>query len=149
MSAITNNNPCFPFIHLRSTFVLYLRELFEGLDRVEEILSKRRYLAGDSLTEADIRLFVTLIRFDPVYIVYFKTDRRAIREYPALADYVRDLYQTPGIKESVSILHIKRHYFTSHPLLNAYAIIPGGPPHWWEEPHARAQMTKQALAWEI
>ena len=84
-----------------------------------------------------------------MYVVYFKTDKKAIREYPNLADYVRDVYQTPGVKESVSIYHIKTHYFTSHPKLNAYAIVPGGPAPWWEEQHARAAMTKQALAWEI
>jgi glutathionyl-hydroquinone reductase len=70
---------------------------------------------------------------DPVYVVYFKTDRRAIREYPALRAYTQDLYQTPGIRESVNIQHIRTHYFTSHPKLNAYAIIPGGPEAWWEE----------------
>lgn len=151
-----------------------MSELFAALERAEALLSKRRFLAGDTLTEADIRLFVTLIRFDPVYVVYFKTDRKAIREFPALADYVRDVYQarsplgpscpptrtrpdllllpvvqTPGIRESVSVLHIKRHYFTSHPRLNAFAIVPGGPEAWWEGAHGRHRMTKQPVAWSV
>ena len=125
------------------------RDLFAALDRAEEILSRRRYIAGDVLTEADVRLFMTLIRFDPVYVVYFKTDKRAIREYPALREYVRDVYQTPGIRESINITHIKRHYFTSHPKLNAYAIVPGGPDPWWEQPHDRYKMTKQPVAFEV
>ena len=125
------------------------RDLFSALDKAEDILTKRRFIAGDVLTEADIRLFVTLIRFDPVYVVYFKTDRKCIREYPALKEYVTDLYQTPGITESVDIHHIKTHYFTSHPLLNAYAIVPGGPAPWWEEPHDRYKMTKQAVAFDV
>lgn len=137
------------FAKTQEAYEIAFNDLFEALDRVEEILSKKRYLCGDVLTEADVRLFMTLIRFDPVYVVYFKTDRKAIREYPALADYVRDLYQTAGIKESVSILHIKRHYFTSHPKLNAYAIVPGGPRAWWEEAHGRYKMTKTPVSWEI
>lgn len=115
------------------------KELFESLDRCEEILSKQRYIAGDVLTMADIRLFMTLIRFDPVYVVYFKTNKALIREYPNLREYTKELYQIPGIKASVNIRHIKTHYFTSHPKLNAYAIIPKGPEAWWEEPHDRAQ----------
>lgn len=137
------------FATSQSAYDIAFKEIFEGLDKAEKILSKRRYIAGDVLTEADIRLFVTLIRFDPVYIVYFKADHKAIREFPALSEYVRDLYQTPGITESVNLLHIKRHYFTSHPKLNAYAIIPGGPAPWWEDPHGRYKMTKQPLAWSL
>jgi putative glutathione S-transferase len=92
------------FAKSQAAYDAAFKELFECLDRAEEILTKRRYLTGDALTEADIRLFVTLIRFDVVYVVYFKTDRRAIREFPALSEYVRDLYSTPGIKESVNLV---------------------------------------------
>jgi len=113
-------------------------ELFGSLDRLEGILEKQRYLAGDVLTEADIRLFVTLIRFDEVYVVYFKTNKKALREYPNIRNYVRDVHQTPGVKESVNMYHIKTHYFTSHPKLNYYAVVPNGGDPWWEEPHDRA-----------
>lgn len=114
------------------------RGLFAALDRCEAILSRQRYLAGDRLTEADIRLFVTLIRHDPVYVVYFKTDGARIRDYPNLRDYVRDLYSVPAIRETVDMRHIKVHYFTSHPALNQYAIVPVGGSAWWEEPSDRA-----------
>lgn len=117
------------------------KELFAALDKCEEILGKQRYIAGDRLTEADIRLFHTLIRFDPVYVVYFKTNKRFIREYPNLCNYTRDMYQTPGVAASVNITHIKTHYFTSHPRLNYYAIIPLGNDSeaWWEQAHDRAE----------
>lgn len=115
------------------------KELFSSLDRCEEILSKQRYVAGNALTEADIRLFMTLIRFDEVYVVYFKTNAKFIREYPNLKGYVQDLYQTPGMRESINMQHIKTHYFTSHPKLNYYAIVPVGGEAWWEHPHDRAQ----------
>lgn len=123
--------------------------LFEALDEVEKVLQKKRFLCGDEMTEADIRLFVTLIRFDIVYIVYFKTDKKAIREYPALKEYVKDLFSVPEIQKSVNINHIKTHYFTSHPILNAYAIIPRGPDPWWTEEHNRYKMTKQPVAWSV
>ena len=103
------------FATTQEAYNIAFQDLFSALDRVEEILSKRRYIAGDVITEADIRLFMTLIRFDPVYVVYFKTDRKAIREYSNISEYVRDIYSTPGIKESVNIDHINKHYFTSHP----------------------------------
>lgn len=137
------------FATSQEAYDIAFKELFEALDRLEELLKKSRYLCGDVLTEADVRLFMTLIRFDPVYVVYFKTDRKAIREYVVLSEYVKDMYQTPGIKESINMEHIKTHYFTSHPKLNAYAIIPGGPSHWWEEPHNRYGMTKQSIAFEV
>eukprot|EP00667_Euglena_gracilis_P013883 EG_transcript_14349 len=116
------------------------KELFGALDRCEALLTKQRYLVGSQLTEADIRLFMTLIRFDEVYVVYFKTNRNFIHQFPALSNYVRDIYQTPGVKEAINMQHIKTHYFTSHPKLNFYAVIPAGGEPWWEQPHNRAEM---------
>lgn len=100
--------------------------LFASLDRAEGILSRQRYLCGNVLTEADLRLFVTLVRFDPVYVVYFKCNGKTIGEYSNLSRYVADIYAHEGIPDTVSISHIVTHYYTSHPTLNAYAIIPGG-----------------------
>ena len=87
-------------------------ELYSGLDKVEEILHKNRYLLGNTLTEADIRLFMTLVRFDEVYVVYFKCNVKRIIDYPNIRNYCRDLYQFPGVAECISINHIKTHYFT-------------------------------------
>eukprot|EP01025_Chloroclados_australasicus_P017561 TRINITY_DN1895_c1_g1_i1.p1 TRINITY_DN1895_c1_g1~~TRINITY_DN1895_c1_g1_i1.p1 ORF type:complete len:373 (-),score=30.90 TRINITY_DN1895_c1_g1_i1:239-1357(-) len=115
-------------------------QLFEALDKVEDILSKSRYICGDKLSEADIRLFVTLIRFDPVYVVYFKTNKQFICQYPNMREYVKEIYQIPEIRKSVNMEHIKTHYFTSHPKLNYYAIIPNGGQKWWEEPHNRGSV---------
>jgi glutathionyl-hydroquinone reductase len=122
-------------------------ELFSALDKAEAMLTKQRFLLGDDLTEADIRLFVTLIRFDEVYTVYFKTNKKYIKDYPALSNYVRDLYQTKGIKESVDMWHIKTHYYTSHPKLNYYAIVPKGGEAWWEGDHDRHRLAKKPVAW--
>ena len=113
-------------------------ELFRCLDKCEEILGRQRYIAGDALTEADVRLFPTLVRFDEVYVVYFKTNKKFIHQYPNLWNYVKDVYQTPGMRHSVNMWHIKTHYFTSHPVLNANAIVPIGPNLNLDEPHDRA-----------
>ncbi|KAK9841321.1 hypothetical protein WJX74_003883 [Apatococcus lobatus] len=113
------------------------RDLFGALDKVESILSKQRYIAGNRLTEADIRLFQTLIRFDVVYVVYFKCNRNFIHEFPHMSNYTKELYNIPGIQKAVNISHIKTHYFTSHPTLNHYAVVPIGCSPWWEEPHHR------------
>jgi len=115
-------------------------ELFHALDKVEAILSTQRFVAGNVFTEADVRLFPTLVRFDEVYVVYFKTNKKCIREYPNMSEYVRDVYQTAGMRGSVNMWHIKTHYFTSHPVLNASAVVPVGP-DWWnlDAPHDRAR----------
>ena len=87
---------CFTRLSITQTLSFYCRELFAALDKVESILSKSRYLVGNQLTEADVRLFMTLIRFDEIYVVYFKTNGKTIHEYPNISGYVKDLYQTPG-----------------------------------------------------
>lgn len=101
-------------------------QLTESFDRVEDILSKQRYISGSQFTEADIRLFVTLLRFDEVYAVYFKTNTRSVRESPAILNYMREVYQKPGIAETCNMEQIKQHYFCSHASLNRYSIIPKG-----------------------
>ena len=101
--------------------------LFESLDWLEGILSQQRYLTGDTQTEADWRLWTTLLRFDPVYVGHFKCNIRRIADYPALSSYVRELYQVPGIAETVDMDHIKRHYYESHRTINPTGIVPVGP----------------------
>ncbi|HKJ36549.1 MAG TPA: glutathione S-transferase family protein [Solirubrobacterales bacterium] len=101
--------------------------LFEALDWLEDLLSERRYLAGDRITEADWRLFTTLVRFDPVYHNHFRCNLRKLVEYPHLYGYTRDLYQQPGIAETVVLDQIKRHYYMTHDRLNPSRIVPKGP----------------------
>lgn len=101
--------------------------LFESLDWLEGILSTSRYLTGDTLTEADWRLFTTLLRFDPVYVGHFKCNLKRLSDYPALWSYTRELYQMPGIRETVDFDHIKRHYYESHRTINPTGIVPLGP----------------------
>jgi len=114
-------------------------ELTEAFDLVETILEKQRYIAGDALTEADVRLFVTLLRFDEVYVVYFKTNTRSVADSPAILNYCRDIYQQVGVKETCNMEQIKAHYYCSHPSLNKYSIIPRGNNFvkLLEEPHDR------------
>ncbi|MBO9534406.1 MAG: glutathione S-transferase family protein [Solirubrobacteraceae bacterium] len=112
-------------------------ELFASLDWLEGILAERRYLTGDQITEADWRLAMTLFRFDPVYVGHFKCNIRRIADYPNLWAYTRDLYQQPGIAETVNFDHIKRHYYVTHPQLNPTRIVPVGPEIDWDEPHGR------------
>ncbi|GAA3547713.1 glutathione S-transferase family protein [Zobellella aerophila] len=111
--------------------------LFAGLDRLEQRLDKQRYLTGDRLTEADIRLWTTLTRFDAVYHTHFKCDRRKIAEYPNLYGYLRDIYQQPGIADTLNMPHIRHHYFRSHPTINPHGIVSIGPIQDWLEPHDR------------
>lgn len=112
-------------------------QLFDSLDWVEGILLQQRYLAGPQITEADWRLFTTLIRFDSVYYGHFKTNRRLIADYPAISAYVRELYQVPGIAATVNFDHIKTHYYVSHRTINPTGIIPVGPAQNFTRPHHR------------
>ncbi len=114
--------------------------LFEALDWLEEHLSTRRYLMGDTLTEADWRLFTTLVRFDSVYHLHFKCNRRRIVDYPALWAYTRDLYQHPGVAPTVHFDHIVRHYHYSHDTINPNRIIPINPVLEFDAPHNRATL---------
>ncbi|KNA02974.1 hypothetical protein SOVF_213510 isoform A [Spinacia oleracea] len=115
--------------------------LYEALEKCEEILSKQRYLCGSSLTEADIRLFVTLIRFDEVYAVYFKCNKKLVREYPNLFNYTKEIFQIPGMSSTVNMDHIKKHYYGSHPSINPYGIIPRGPNIDYSCPHDRERFS--------
>lgn len=116
------------FAKSQSAYDTAVDKLYIALNKVENILSKSRYLVSNTeITEADIRLFMTLIRFDEVYVVYFKTNIKLISSYTNINNYLRELYQLPWIKESVNMNHIKQHYFTSHPTLNTYSVIPKGP----------------------
>ena len=112
-------------------------ELFACLDELELRLSKQRFLIGNRLTEADWRLFTTLIRFDAVYYSHFKTNLRRISDYPELYAYTRDLYQQPGIKQTVNLEHIKQHYYYSHETINPTRIVPEGPELNFDEAHQR------------
>ncbi len=114
--------------------------LFDALDWVESILVRQRYLAGDQVSEADWRLFTTLIRFDAVYVGHFKCNLRQLAQYPALSAYVRDLYQTPGVAETVNFDHIKTHYYASHQTINPTGVIPLGPSQDFMAPHGRASL---------
>lgn len=114
--------------------------LFDTLDWLEERLGKRRYLTGENITEADWRLFTTLVRFDPVYVGHFKCNIRRISDYPNLSGYVRDLYQQPGVAPTVNMEHIKNHYYASHESINPSRVVPVGPDVDYTAPHNRAQL---------
>jgi len=112
-------------------------KVFESLTRLEQILGQHRYLTGNQLTEADIRLWTTLIRFDQVYVTHFKCDRQRISDYLNLYGFLRDIYQMPGIAETVDFGHIRHHYFCSHKTINPTGIISIGPLRDLNEPHGR------------
>jgi putative glutathione S-transferase len=112
-------------------------ELFAALDEWDGVLAGRRYLCGDTLTEADVCMFTTLVRFDAVYHGHFKCNLRRIADYPHLSGYLRDLYQTPGVAETVNFDHIKQHYYRSHGQINPTRIVPRGPIQDLWAPHGR------------
>ena len=111
--------------------------LFDTLDWLEDRLRSKRYLTGDQITEADWRLFTTLIRFDAVYVGHFKCNIRRIADYPNLSEYLRDLYQQPGIAKTVNMEHIKKHYYESHETINPSRVVPQGPVIDFTVPHNR------------
>jgi glutathionyl-hydroquinone reductase len=115
-------------------------DLFSALDHWDSVLEERRYLAGDRLTEADVCMFTTLVRFDQVYHTHFMCNVQAVHEYEHLWPYLRDLYQTPGVAETVDVDHIKEHYYTTHPDVNPSRIVARGPDLDFEAPHDRDRL---------
>ena len=127
------------FATAQAAYELAFRGVFDTLDEIEQTLSRQRYLVGNAITEADWRLFCTLIRFDAVYYSHFKCNWRHIYEYPNLSNYVRDLYQQPGVAETVNLQQIKRHYYGSQRQVNPTGIVPVGPQLDFSAPHDRGR----------
>jgi putative glutathione S-transferase len=125
------------FAETQAAYEAAFDRLFAALDALEDRLAERPFLVGDRLTEADIRLLVTLLRFDPVYHGHFKCNRHRLVDFPHLWDYTRALYQLPEVRDTVSFDHIKRHYYGSHPRLNPLGIVPKGPQLDWQAPPER------------
>lgn len=130
------------FATSQSAYEDALTPLFETLDWLDSHLSSQRFLTGDAVTEADWRLFTTLVRFDPVYVGHFKCNVRRLIDYPNISAYVRDLYQHPGIAETVNMAHIKRHYYGSHLSINPSGVVPVGPAIDYAEPHNRSNFNE-------
>lgn len=125
------------FAQTQAAYEAAFDKLFTALDQTEEILSSQRYLVGSQITEADWRILPTLIRFDPVYVGHFKCNLKRIADYPNLSNYMRDLYQQPGIAETFNLDHTKRHYYYSHESINPTRIVPKGPALDYMAPHDR------------
>jgi putative glutathione S-transferase len=122
-----------------------VRPLFETLDKLEARLANRRYLCGERITEADWRLFTTLIRFDAVYVGHFKCNIHHIADYPNLWGFTRELYQWPGVRETTNFQHIKGHYYQSHKTINPTGIVPVGPDLDYDAPHGRDRLSGAAI----
>ncbi|WP_219097031.1 glutathione S-transferase family protein [Pseudomonas sp. UMAB-40] len=120
-------------------------DVFAELDRLEQLLGANRYLVGEYLTEADIRLFTTLIRFDAVYHGHFKCNLRRIADYPNLSNWLREMYQWPGVAETVDFQHIKNHYYGSHKTINPTGIVPKGPVQDFTATHDRARLNGKGV----
>lgn len=129
------------FATSQSAYDEAVTELFAALDYWENILGKQRYLCGEEITEADWCMFTTLFRFDAVYYVHFKCNIRRIVDYPNLWNYLKELYQFPGVRETCNLDHIKRHYYRSHPKVNPTRIVPKGPVINFDEPHNRVELS--------
>lgn len=125
------------FATSQSAYDAAVVELFTALDQLEARLSQQRFLVGNQFTEADLRLFTTLVRFDPVYVTHFKCDLRRIADYPALSGYLREIYQMANIAETVDMDHIRHHYYRSHRTINPAGVISVGPEFDLTVPHGR------------
>ena len=130
------------FASTQTAYEEAVTELFDHLDRWENLLENQRYLCGNQLTEADVCMFTTLFRFDPVYHGHFKCNLRRIVDYPNLWNYIKDIYQTPGVKETCNLDHIKRHYYKSHTQINPTRVVPKGPIINFDEPHDREKFAR-------
>jgi putative glutathione S-transferase len=128
------------FATTQAAYERAFERLFGALDQLEGRLSRQRYLAGDVVTEADWRFFTTLIRFDAVYVGHFKCNLRRIDDYHNISNYLRELYQMPGIPDTVDIQQYKRHYYRSHQNINPTGIVPVGPALDFSRPHDRARL---------
>lgn len=127
------------FATTQEAYEAAVRPLFDTLDWLDGMLAKRRYLLGDAITEADLRLFPTLIRFEQVYHFHFKCNLRRLRDYPNLWGYTLDLYQHPGVADTMNLDHVKKHYFGSHDTINPHGIVPLGPELDLSAPHGRGE----------
>jgi len=128
------------FATKQTAYEAAVEPLFETLDFLEDILSQKRFLTGDKITEADWRLFTTLYRFDAVYHYHFKCNIRRLTDYPNLWNYTRDLYQQPGIAQTTNMDHVKHHYYVSHDMVNPTQIVPVGPELDFDAPHRRERL---------
>ncbi len=128
------------FATTQAAYDAAITPLFDTLDWLESRLENSRYLVGSDQTEADWRLFTTLVRFDPVYVGHFKCNLARIEDYPNLSGYLRDLYQHPGVSETVNMRHIKAHYYESHRTINPTGIVPEGPEMHLDAPHHRSSL---------
>ena len=137
---INNGVYRFGFATTQEAYENAYNKLFAALDDVETILGKQRYLVSNQISEADWRLFTTLIRFDAVYHGHFKTNRQRLEDYPHISNYVRELFQWPGVADTVDFYHIKRHYYFSHTMINPTQVVPVGPDINYLSPHNRAEL---------
>jgi putative glutathione S-transferase len=128
------------FARTQEAYDLAVNRLFSSLDQLEALLADRRFVGGEHLTWLDLRLFHTLVRFDPVYTCYFKTNTKRIVDYPNLLGFVRDVYSVDAIAETIDMTHIKVHYYSSHPVFNTFAIVPESSGPDLTLPHARASL---------
>ena len=133
------------FATSQSAYEQAFTDVFSELGRIEAHLTQHRYLAGEYLTESDIRLFTTLIRFDAVYYSHFKCNERRIADFPNLSNWLRELYQWPGIAQTVDFTHIKGHYYASHRTINPTGIIPKGPAQDFTTSHDRARLAGSGI----
>ncbi|RUO25422.1 glutathione-dependent reductase [Aliidiomarina minuta] len=129
------------FATTQSAYEEAFESLFAALDKLEQRLAGQRFLVGSTITEADWRLFTTLVRFDAVYVGHFKANLKRILDYPNLWNFVRDLYQRPGVAQTVNMQHIKKHYYGSHKTINPHGVVPVGPEVDFTAPHDRRKFS--------